>query len=138
MGQGVLSIGRRNLGAELALGVDIDPKWVDVACESAALNGIGPSGDTVRAGDVLCDKDLSEELVRTGPYRLVLANIVADVIIPLSAQAKGYLAPEGVFICSGVIDTRADEVEGALKKNGLRLLERVERDGWCAMAAALE
>ena len=137
-GSGILSIAAKNLGAERALGVDIDPKSVDVAYENAALNGIGPSAYTVRAGDVLCDKKLAEELGRTGPYRLVLANIVADVIIPLSAQAKGYLAPEGVFICSGVIDTRADEVEGALKKNGLRLLERVERDGWCAMAAALE
>ncbi len=137
-GSGILSIAAMNLGAERALGVDIDPKSVDVAYENAALNGIGPSAYTVRAGDVLCDKKLPEELGRTGPYRLVLANIVADVIIPLSAQAKGYLAPEGVFICSGVIDTRADEVEGALKKNGLRLLERVERDGWCAMAAALE
>ena len=67
---------------------------------------------------------------------MVLANIVADVIIPLSAQVERFLPPaEGVFICSGIIDTRADEVEKALKKNGLRILERIERNGWCAMAA---
>ena len=65
----------------------------------------------------------------------MLANIVADVIIPLSAQAGGYLARGGVFICSGIIDTRADEVQAALERNGLRILERSQKDGWCAMAA---
>ena len=92
----------------------------------------------MRAGDVLSDKALVEELAGTGPCRVVLANIVSDVIIPLSAQAGGYLAPGGVFICSGIIDTRADEVQAALERNGLHILERVERDGWCALAAALE
>ena len=119
-----------------ALGVDIDPKSVDVAYENAALNGIGSSRYTVRAGNVLSDKVLVEDLAGEGPYQMVLANIVADVIIPLSAQVERFLPPaEGVFICSGIIDTRADEVEKALKKNGLRILERIERDGWCAMAA---
>ena len=68
---------------------------------------------------------------------MVLAHNVADVIIPLSAQTGRYLAPGGTFICSGIIDVRADEVELALKKNGLHILERIERDGWCAMAASL-
>lgn len=134
-GSGILSIAAMNLGAGRALGVDIDPKSVDVAYENAALNGIGLPAYTVRAGDVLSDRALAEELAQGGPYRMVLANIVADVIIPLSAQVKRYLAPEGVFICSGIIDTRADEVENALKRNGLNILERLERDGWCALAA---
>ena len=136
-GSGILSIAAMNLGAGRALGVDIDPKSVDVAYENAELNGIGRDRYTVRAGDVLSDKALVEELAGTGPYRVVLANIVSDVIIPLSAQVERYLAPDGVFLCSGIIDTRADEVEGALKKNGLRILERLERDGWCALAADL-
>ncbi len=135
-GSGILSIAAINLGAGRALGVDIDPKSVDVAYENAALNGIGSSRYTVRAGNVLSDKVLVEDLAGEGPYQMVLANIVADVIIPLSAQVERFLPPaEGVFICSGIIDTRADEVEKALKKNGLRILERIERDGWCAMAA---
>lgn len=137
-GSGILSIAALNLGAERALGVDIDPKSVDVAYENAALNGIAPPRYTVRAGDVLSDKALVEELCQAGPYRVVLANIVADVIIPLSAQVEGYLAPEGVFICSGIIDTRADEVQAALEKNGLSILERLERDGWCALTARLK
>ena len=136
-GSGILSIAAMNLGAERALGVDIDPKSVDVAYENAALNGIGRDRYTVRAGDVLSDKALVEELAGTGPYRVVLANIVSDVIIPLSAQVGRYMSSDGIFMCSGIIDTRADEVEGALKKNGLRILERLERDGWCALAADL-
>lgn len=134
-GSGILSIAAMNLGAATALGVDIDPKSVDVAYENAELNGIGKDTYTVRAGNVLSDKGLVAELRELGPYRVVLANIVADVIIPLSAQARDYLSDDGVFICSGIIDTRADEVESALKANGLHILERLERDGWCALAA---
>lgn len=137
-GSGILSIAAMNLGAGRALGVDIDPKSVDVAYENAALNEIERSRYTVRAGDVLSDKKLVEELAQAGPHRVVLANIVADVIIPLSARTGQFLASDGVFICSGIIDTRADEVERALQNNGLHILERLERDGWCAMAAALE
>ena len=137
-GSGILSIAALNLGAERAVGVDIDPKAVDVAYENAGLNGVGRDRYLVRAGDVLSDKALVEELAQGGPYSLALANIVADVIIPLSAQAGRYLAPGGTFICSGIIDTRADEVEGALRKNGLAIIERLEKDGWCAMAAVLE
>ena len=137
-GSGILSIAALNLGCGKAVGVDIDPKAVDVAYENAQLNGIDRDRYLVRAGNVLSDKALVEELAGGGPYPVVLANIVADVIIPLSAQAGGYLAPGGVFICSGIIDTRADEVQAALERNGLRILERVERDGWCALAAALE
>ncbi len=137
-GSGILSIAAINLGAERALGVDIDPKAVDVAYENAALNGVGQSRYTVRAGDVLSDKALVGELAQAGPFRVVLANIVSDVIIPLSAFARRFSVPGGLFLCSGVIDTRANEVEAALKKNGMTILERLERDGWCAFGARME
>lgn len=134
-GSGILSVAALNLGAVEAVGVDIDPKAVGVAYENAQLNGIGRDRYTVRAGDVLSDAGLVEELVQAGPYEIVLANIVSDVIIPLSAQVHRFLAPGGTFLCSGIIDSRADEVADALEKNGLEILERLERDGWCALAA---
>ncbi len=134
-GSGILSIAALDLGASWAAGIDVDPKATDVAYENAALNGIGRDRYSVLAGDVLSDRPLVEALAAQGPYQVVLANIVADVIIPLSATAGRFLAPGGVFICSGIIDTRADEVEGALRKNGMTILERLERDGWCAFAA---
>ena len=133
-GSGILSIAALALGASEAMAVDIDPKAADVAYENAALNGIGRDRYTVLAGDVLTDRPLAGRLAQNR-CGLVLANIVADVIIPLSAQAGRYLAPGGVFLCSGIIDTRADEVARALEQNGLRILERTCQDNWVAFAA---
>lgn len=133
-GSGILSIAALVLGADHAVAVDIDPKAVDVAYENAELNGIGKDRYTVRAGDVLSDKVLADELARE-PYDLVLANIVADVIIPLSEQAPGLMKDNGVFICSGIIDTRSHEVEAALVKNGLVIVRRREQNGWVSLTA---
>ena len=133
-GSGILSIAALVLGASRAAAVDIDPKAVDVAYENAAMNGIGRDRYTVRAGNVLSDPALVEEL-STGDYALVLANIVADVIIPLSAQVHRFLAPGGVFLCSGIIDTRSGEVAAALERSGLECMEKREQNGWVAFAA---
>ena len=133
-GSGILSIAALVLGASSAAAVDIDPKAVDVAYENAAINGIGRDRYRVLAGNVLDDPALMEELAAR-PCPLVLANIVADVIIPLSAEAGRFLTPGGVFLCSGIIDTRADEVAAALEKNGLAVFERREQNGWVALAA---
>ena len=135
-GSGILSISALVLGAGRAMAVDIDPKAVDVAYENAAMNGIGRDRYTVLAGDVLSDPALCGRLAQ-GQYGLVLANIVADVIIPLSAQVHRYLAPGGVFLCSGIIDTRAEEVASALRANGLELLDTMTQDNWAAFAARM-
>ena len=133
-GSGILSVAGLLLGAESALGVDIDPKAVDVAYENAALNGIGRDRYTVLAGDVIGDPSLRRELAAR-KYGLVMANIVADVIIPLAPHVKELLAPGGTFLCSGIIDTRCEEVRAALEANGLNVLGRKDRDGWVAYAA---
>ena len=135
-GSGILSIAALVLGASKALAVDIDPKAVDVAYENAALNGIGKDRYTVRAGDILTDRALEEELGRE-KYPLVLANIVADVIIPLSAWAPQVMTGDGVFLCSGIIAPRAQEVADALARNGLKVVRRREKNGWAALEAVL-
>ena len=135
-GSGILSIAALVLGADLAVAVDIDPKAVDVAYENAALNGVGRDRYTVRAGDVLSDAALLAELGQRR-YDLVLANIVADVIIPLSAHVPGLMAQGGVFLCSGIIDARAREVEAALKRNGLTVVKKREKNGWAALEAVV-
>ena len=89
-GSGILAIAALALGASRAVGVDIDPKAADVAFENAALNGIGADRLSVYAGDVLSDKKLAARL-GPGQNRVVLANIVADVIIPLSAKAGEFM-----------------------------------------------
>ena len=135
-GSGILSIAALCLGASTAVAVDIDPKAVDVAYENAALNNIDRSRYTVRSGDVISDTALANEL-SSQKYQLVLANIVADVIIPLSVRVPAMLAEDGIFLCSGIIDSRAHEVEAALKCNGLTVTRKRERNGWVALEAKL-
>ncbi|MDE6839623.1 MAG: 50S ribosomal protein L11 methyltransferase, partial [Oscillospiraceae bacterium] len=133
-GSGILAIAALALGASQAVGVDIDPKAADVAFENAALNGIGPDRLSVYAGDVLTDKKLAAKL-GPGQNRVVLANIVADVIIPLSAKAGAFLTPDGVFLTSGIIDGRQEEVKAALEANGFTVTKHLERGGWHAFEA---
>ena len=117
--------------------MDIDPKAVDVAYENAALNGIGKDRYAVRAGDILTDRKLEAELGGE-KYPLVLANIVADVIIPLSAWVPQVLSRDGVFLCSGIIAPRAQEVADALARNGLKVTKKREKNGWAALEAVLD
>lgn len=133
-GSGILAIAALAMGASRAIGVDIDPKAADVAFENAALNGIGPDRLSVYAGDVLGDKKLAAKL-EPGQNRVVLANIVADVIIPLSAKAGEFMTKDGVFLASGIIEGRQDEVRAALKQNGFVTVRHLERGGWHAFLA---
>lgn len=132
-GSGILSIAALKLGADYALGVDIDPKAPDVARENGELNGVSPESYRLLAGDVLGDKSLQTELAGR-PWDLILANIVADVIIPLSGMVGPWLAKGGRFLCAGIIDTRAGEVRAALEGNGFIIEDALERKGWCAFA----
>lgn len=127
-GSGILAIAALRLGASHATGVDIDPKAVDVAYENAALNGIGQDTYTVRIGDVLGDAVLRADL--GGGWQMVVANIVADVIIGLSPLVRPMLAPGGLFLCSGIIDDRAQEVADRLRENGWEILETRSAEGW--------
>ena len=133
-GSGILSIAALLLGAARAFGVDVDPMAADVARENAAINGLGPDRFTSRAGDVLTDEALMEEL-SAEPWDLVLANIVADVIIPLSAVVPKLLRSGGVFICSGILNVRLDEVKTAIEAAGLRICRVETLDDWCAVVA---
>ena len=129
-GSGILSIAALKLGAASAVAVDIDDKCLDVAYENAALNGIGKDTYTVKVGDVLGDEALRAEL--GGGYDIVLANIVADVIIGLAPMVRSLLAPGGLFLCSGIIDDRAEEVADKLREAGLEIVETRNADGWFA------
>ena len=133
-GSGILAIAALRLGASHATGVDIDPKAVDVSYENAELNGIGKDRCKFLAGNVIADKSLVAELKEL-KSPLVLANIVADVIIPLAPVVPELLVEGGTFVCSGIIDKRGDEVAAALEKNGLKVIRRFEKNGWIALAA---
>ena len=127
-GSGILGIGALILGCDSCLGVDIDPKAPDVVMSNAALNGIGADKMTAWAGDIIADASLRARI--GGGYQLVLANIVADVIIPLSAVVRQFMAPGAVFICSGIIEHRWPETEAALISNGFEFLDHKSEDEW--------
>jgi len=127
-GSGILGIAALLLGCETVTGCDIDPKAPEAAERNAALNGIGPDRFRVYAGDLLADEGLRRSL--GADYNIVLANIVADVIIPLAAFVRRFLAENGVFICSGVIEERAAEVEKALRSNGFEIVSHTSEDEW--------
>ena len=127
-GSGILSIAALLLGASDAFACDIDDKCVGVAYENAALNGIDKTHYTVRAGDVTTDKKLQKEF--GGDYDVIVANIVADVIIALSTQVRPLLKQEGIFLCSGIIDDRAEEVADSLRKAGWQIAETRTSEGW--------
>lgn len=127
-GSGILGIGALVLGCDSCFGVDIDPKAPEVVLSNAALNGIGPDRMKVCAGDIIADASLRAYL--GSGYQLVLANIVADVIIPLSAMVRPFMAEDGIFICSGIIEHRWVETEAALKLSGFEILEHKSEEEW--------
>ena len=134
-GSGILGIGALVLGCDCCLGVDIDPKAPDVACANAALNGFGADRFRVLAGDLLRDSSLRKNLGRG--YDIVLANIVADVVIPLSSYAREFVRDAGIYISSGIIEGRQDEVRAAIEAAGFRITEHLHEDDWhCFVSAA--
>ena len=127
-GSGILSIAALRLGAAEAAATDIDDKCLTVAYDNAALNGIGADTYTVLVGDVLSDETFRARV--GGGYQIVVANIVADVIKALAPMVQSFLAPGGLFLCSGIIDDRAEEVAAALTAAGLEILETRDAEGW--------
>ena len=109
----------------------------DVVRSNGALNGIGPERLSACAGDILSDASLRKNF-GTG-YDLVLSNIVSDVIIPLSRFVRDFLSEDGVFITSGIIEGRQDEVRAALEGAGLTIVKhRCEEEWHCYTCVAAQ
>ena len=133
-GSGILSITALRLGAQSAVGVDIDPKAEDIARENAAYNSFGSPAFTALTGNVTEDKALMHRLSQDH-YDLLLVNIVADVIIGLSPILPDFMGEHTLLICSGILDSRLDDVTAALEKAGLTVTEIRAREEWrCVLA----
>ena len=129
-GSGILAVAALKLGAASAFACDLEPDCPAVVAENLARNGVAAERCTVRCGDLLTDEALAREL--GGGYDLILANIVSDVILALAPRVRGLLAPGGRFLCSGIIDTRAEEVAAGLSAAGLTIEETLQEEGWRA------
>lgn len=128
-GSGILSIAALLLGADRAVGVDIDPLAVKVAGDNAQINNVS------ERAEYICG-NLADRV--TGKYDVICANIVADIVMALTPDVPGFLKPGGVYITSGIIDIRGEEVESCLKANRFKIIEKIEHENWQAYAAVLE
>ena len=122
-GSGILAIGAALLGASHVLAIDIDPDAVRVAAENVAKNHVEQivsvqEGNLLDRVSAVCD--------------ICVANIISDVIIAFAAPLMNHIRPGGLFICSGIVTVRSDEVEKALRDAGYEILRKVTRGEWTA------
>ena len=133
-GSGILSLAALRLGAAQAIGVDIDPKAEDIARENAAYNGFSAPQFMAMTGNVTADEAMMTALSEKN-YDLVLVNIVADVIIGLSPVLPHFLREDTTLICSGILDSRLEDVLAALKKVGITVTTVHAREDWRCIEA---
>lgn len=127
-GSGILAVAGLLLGAKKAVGVDIDEMAVKTARENAKLNGVEDKFT------VLCG-NLTDKV--EGKYNVVAANIVADAIIMLSEDIKNFMYDDSVYIMSGIIDTRVDDVLNAISDT-FEVTEKLLENGWCCLVAKIK
>lgn len=127
-GSGILSVAALLLGADSAVGVDIDSLAVKTAMENAKLNAVDGRFRAV------CG-NLTDKI--SGQFHMIAANIVADIVIKLSYDAPRYMYDETVFIISGIVDIREQDVLTEVTKR-FEIMERREEKGWVAMALKLK
>lgn len=133
-GSGILSIIALLLGAKEASATDVDIHAVEAAVENARVNGIENDVYTVLTGDVISDADFRHK-VGEHKFDMVLANIFAEIIIPLSGVVKEMMKPGALFITSGIIDEREEDVRKALTENGFEIMEVTHSGGWVSFTA---
>ena len=127
-GSGILGIASLLLGAKTAVGVDIDPMAVKTAKENAVLNNVEDKFTAIEG-------NFTEKV--SGKFDIVVANIVADAIIFLSQGVKSFMKEDSVYIMSGIIDTRVDEVIEEVSKN-FEITDRIFLNGWYCLTAKIK
>ena len=126
-GSGILSIICDKLGAGKIEAIDIDPLAVDVARENCIING---------CEDIDCYAGELKD-AKASDYSIVVANIIADIIAAIASDVPSKLKEGGRFVCSGIINTKKEKVEQALKDAGFTILEKHEKNDWMAYVCAL-
>ena len=133
-GSGILAIAALKLGAAYGFGLDIDPAAVKASDENAQLNGIGARQFDTACGNILQDVNM-DAIKEHGLFDIAVANILADVIISLSGVIGSYIKPDGLFISSGILEEKAEEVEKAILANGFSIIEKNTLGEWVSFVA---
>lgn len=132
-GSGILSIISKMSGADSVTGIDVDENAVTASVENASVNGIDDI--TFYPGNIIDDKEIQD---KTGYacYDIVVANILADIIIPLSAEVPVHMKQGALFITSGIINTKEKDVVDAIEKNSALEVKEITRQGdWVSVTA---
>lgn len=133
-GSGILAILSLMFGAKCAVGTDLDICAVEAVRENCESNGIDPAQFEMMIGNIITDKAIQDR-VGYGCYDIVVANILADVLVPLTPVIIHQLKPGGIYITSGIIDDKEQTVVEAVKKAGLKVLEVTYQGEWVSVTA---
>ncbi len=126
-GSGILAICASKLGADFCRAYDIDPVAVKVARENIQDSGL--TNVTCEVSDLLRGVDTA-----AAPYHIICANIVADIIIRMTPEVGALMDEASVILASGIIVERSEDVIACFEQHGFRVVERVDENGWCALA----
>ena len=133
-GSGILSIAALKLGARYACGTDLDPCAINAVKENMEVNGIPEDKYTVMLGNIIDDKEV-QDAVGYEKYDMVVANILAEVLVPLTPVILAQMKPGALYITSGIIDDKEETVVEAVKKAGLEVLEVNHQGEWVSVTA---
>ena len=134
-GSGILSIAALKLGASEVVGTDIDEACLSSVKENFAVNQLPEHKGRFFCGNLIDDKAL-QEAIGTGCFDIVVANILADVIIPMAPVIPDRMKPDGIFIASGIIDFKENEVKEALKDAGFSIMETMHQGEWVGIVCS--
>ncbi|RDU22460.1 50S ribosomal protein L11 methyltransferase [Anaerosacchariphilus polymeriproducens] len=133
-GSGILSIISLKLGADFAVGIDIDENAVLASQENMKVNDIESSKYSILCGDLIKDENLQKK-IGFEEFDVVVANILADIIIPLTPIVPRYLKKNGIYITSGIIKSKENDVVNAIQQAGLEVIEVLKQGDWVSIAA---
>lgn len=133
-GSGILSVISLKLGAEKAKGTDLDPCAVDAVRENLEANAIDPDSFELRIGNIIDDQEV-QDWAGYECYDIVVANILAEVLVPLTPVVLKHLKPGGIYITSGIIDDKEELVVKTVKECGFEVLEVTYQGEWVSVTA---
>lgn len=133
-GSGILGMLALKFGAKYSVGTDLDPCAIDATYENMEVNGITRDQYEVMIGNIIDDKDVQDK-VGYEKYDIVVANILADVLVPLTPVILNQLKSGGIYITSGIIDDKEETVVNCVKAAGLEVLEVTHQGEWVSVTA---
>lgn len=133
-GSGILAILALMYGARKAVGTDLDPCAVEAVAQNMEANGINPADFTMMIGNIITEKEVQDK-VGYECYDIVVANILADVLVPLTPVIVNQMKKGGIYITSGIINDKEETVVNAVKAAGLEVLEVTYQGEWVSVTA---